>query len=123
MRTSAWIVAVMLMLSACAVAAGSIEKTNKLSIGMTKAEVLEIMGKPDATRATANLEFLTYHERTKPIANYIDCLLDPQQQSCGKEVEFLVRLVNSRVDAYGMAGDFDLTKDPAADINLSIEEK
>lgn len=42
----------------------TIQKTNRLSLGMTKVEVIEALGDPDSTRAMEGVEYLTY--RFKP---------------------------------------------------------
>jgi len=75
-------------------------KMNRLSVGMTKQEVLAAMGAPTSTAANADgIEILRYrlsatrhdafHHRTE---------------------EYFVRLASGKVDSYGKMGDFDSQK-------------
>ena len=80
-------------------------KMNRLSVGMTKSDVLDAMGKPSSTASPGKgVEFLRY---PTPIWDF----------STGDKVYF-VRLVDGRVDSYGEMGDFDSTKDPTLDLNI-----
>ena len=72
--------------------AGSHQKINNLKIGMTKQEVIEAIGDPDTTSASGKVEYLKY--RIKVGLVYSD--------------QYLVRLLNGKVDAYGQKGDFNL---------------
>lgn len=90
------------------------QKMNRLSVGMTKSEVINSMGRePDNTSAKDGVEYLTYNlwrdfwDR-RP-GDYSD--------------KFFVRLINGKVDAYGELGDFDSTKIPenktTIDLNIN----
>ena len=73
----------------------------QLSVGMTKAEALETMQhNPDRISAKGNTEYLIYSYRNE---------------------EYFIRLIDGKVEAYGMQGDFDSTKDPT--FNLNIKQK
>ena len=77
---------------------------NRLSVGMTKSEVLDAMGKPSSTASPGKgVEFLRYREFYSWRNYYIT---------------YFVRLVDGRVDSYGETGDFDSTKDPTLDLNI-----
>ena len=91
----------------CATAA----KTNRLSIGITKQEVLALMGRPSSTAAhVAGVEILRY-----------------RLSATGRDIlhrrteEYFVRLISGKVDCYGKMGDFDSVKDPTR--NLSIKNR
>ena len=96
-----------LIFTSCATA----HKMNNVSLGMTKQEVIGVLGQPESIGAKGNIEFFNYRltEKTVSIST--------------KSVPYFVRLVNGKVDAYGRWGDFDSTKDPKQKIDLSIEDK
>jgi hypothetical protein len=88
---------VILVLAGCATA----PRTNRLHVGMTRAEVVSAMGRPSSTAANAaGIMVLRYrlsatghdafHHRTD---------------------EYFVRLIGGRVDCFGRDGDFDSKKD------------
>jgi outer membrane protein assembly factor BamE (lipoprotein component of BamABCDE complex) len=88
-------VAIVFVFGTCLVLAGcasSETKLNRLKIGMTKAEVIAIMGQPQNTRATANVEYLIYRLRGR----------DRGTQ------DFFVRFNQDKVEAYGKPGDFNV---------------
>ena len=72
--------------------AESFQRINNLKIGMTKQEVIEVVGAPDSTSATKNVEYLKY--RIKTGLFYTD--------------EYYVRLLDGKVESYGQKGDFNL---------------
>ena len=79
------------------------EKMNRLSIGMTKIEVLDAIGRPSSTASPGKgVEFLRYRK----------------YYGRGDYITYFVRLVDGRVDSYGKTGDFDSTKDPTLDLNI-----
>ena len=90
-------------------------KMNRLSVGMTKAEVISVMDRePDSTSAQGGVEYLTYllwrdFWDRRP-GDYSD--------------RFFVRLINGKVESYGKAGDFDSTKVPETKqtIDLNIKQ-
>jgi len=86
---------------------------NKLSLGMTKSQVIEAMGNPDSTSAQGGAEYLKY--------NLWRDFWDrrPGDYSDG----YFVRLMNGKVESYGRMGDFDSTKVPETkqtiDLNIN----
>ena len=92
------IVCVVWLLGGCA----SETRTNRLQLGMARAEVLSIMGQPQNTRASGQTEYLVYRLR----------------DSIGNPSEFFVRIVDGKVDAYGRPGDFS-----ESSLRLIIEGK
>ena len=99
----------------------TIKKTNKLSLGMTKAEVIEALGDPDSSRAAEGVEYLTY--RLKPgnsagenavcgMAALFTVGLSYAAPECrgGFEQEYFIKFRSGKVISYGKVGDFDSTK-------------
>lgn len=78
---------------------------NGLELGMTKAQVVAIMGTPHSVSAQGSCEYLAYN-------------LDVH--SMGGKAEYFVKLIDSHVDSYGRKGDFDSTKE--ATLNLKIKK-
>ena len=91
-------------LTSCATA----HKMNRLSTGMTKQQVIQIMGRPSSTSAQGGAEYMLYKlSETDDEAFY------------GITRSFYVRLINGYVESYGKVGDFDSTKDPTVNINTN----
>jgi len=61
-------------------------KMNQVQIGMSKAEVIHLLGQPQSTSAQANIEYLTYY-------------LSPD--TSGHEQPYMVRIVDSKVESFG----------------------
>ncbi|MDD5348876.1 MAG: hypothetical protein PHQ12_01575 [Chthoniobacteraceae bacterium] len=77
---------------------------NRLSIGMTKQDVIAAMGTPVSTAAPGGgVEILRYGLTA-------EAFTVPQ--------EYFVRLVNGKVDAYGRMGDFSSTQNPTYNLNI-----
>jgi outer membrane protein assembly factor BamE (lipoprotein component of BamABCDE complex) len=75
-------------------------KMGQVSIGMTRAEVIDALGDPVSTSGTGGTEYLNYH-------------LSETSEDVKYEVkkDYYVRLVNGRVDSFGRLGDSDSTQD------------
>jgi hypothetical protein len=74
-------------------------KLNSVRIGMTKEEVLSMLGTPDSTSAQANVEYMTYYLSAD--AGY------------GRDQPYMVRLVAGKVESFGrFAQLFDLYNRP-----------
>jgi hypothetical protein len=72
-----------------------------VSVGMTKAQVMQIKGRPDETRAQGGAEYLLY-------TNYGWA---NNNGTWGQNNEkYFVRLINGKVEAYGKLGDFGSTQ-------------
>lgn len=77
-------------------------KLNSIRIGMTKDQVLAIMGQPDSMSAQANVEYLTY---------YLEVDSGPTQYD--RNQPYMVRLVDGKVESFGrFAQLFDLYNRP-----------
>ncbi|HVW22437.1 MAG TPA: SHOCT domain-containing protein [Opitutaceae bacterium] len=75
-----------LLLAGCATSA----RLNDMRIGMTKDQVIALLGTPDSTSAQANVEYLTYYLEVNTPNGAID-----------RTQPYFVRLVNGRVESYG----------------------
>jgi hypothetical protein len=101
---STLILATIMALAGCATA----PKMNRLSVGMTKQEVLSVMGEPGSTAAPgAGVEFLRYRLSA-----------DGNEARHNITEEYSVKLVNGKVDSYGRMGDFDSAKDPTLKLDI-----
>ena len=79
-----------LVISLLMIGCSSSKKMNRISVGMTRDQVIEQMGKPHSTSAKDDVEFLNYKLASGSF--FRD--------------DYYVRLVDGQVDAYGRAGDF-----------------
>ena len=93
-----------LFLAACATSG----KINTVSLGMSKHQVIETMGPPDAVSAQGSAEYLSYNLCA---SNCAALIVQNRVQDW-----YYVRLVNGNVDSYGRKGDFDSTKTPTTRI-------
>jgi Short C-terminal domain/SmpA / OmlA family len=71
------------LLGGCATA----DKLNNIRVGMTKDQALAIMGKPDSTSGTANVEYLTY---------YLE-----GDGTYGRDRPYMLRVVDGKVESFG----------------------
>jgi len=86
-----------LLIAGCATA----HKISSVQIGMTKEEVINVMGPPASTSAKSGTEYLNYSlSETDDQAFY------------GITRPYYVRLINGKVDSFGRLGDFDSTQKP-----------
>jgi predicted component of type VI protein secretion system len=70
--------------------AGSAKKINNLTLGMTKSEVIETMGKPDYSNVREEVEILNYRLTSNSL--FTDA--------------YIVRIKQGKVDLFGRRGDF-----------------
>lgn len=91
-RGYAALVLVVALLTVFAGCAGTSEKMNRVQIGMTESQVVETIGTPDSTSATADILYLRYRLSSGWL--FYD--------------DYYVRLRDGLVEAYGRAGDFGL---------------
>lgn len=62
---------------------------NQMHLGMTKQEVISLLGTPDSTSAQANVEYLTYYLEVNT------------QNGPVRDEPYFVRLLNGRVESFG----------------------
>ena len=84
----------------------TLNKMNKVSIGMDKQQVISAIGSPTETRATQGIEYLVYHLR-----------MDTDVRTA--KTPYFVQLENGRVTAYGKVGDFGSTQTPESTVNVN----
>lgn len=88
---------VILVLSGCGTLTA--KSMNKLSIGMSKAEVIRIMGSPTTTKADGNTEVLEY----KRMADMQEWWTSRSSQ----RTNYWIVFENGELIKYGKAGDWD----------------
>lgn len=72
--------------------AGSAKQINHLQVGMTKADVINVMGEPDYTSGRQGVEVLSYRLTAGGFFSEI----------------YFVRIVEGKVDRFGRQGDFGI---------------
>lgn len=87
-------------------------KMNNLAVGMTKQEVVQVMGLPVSTSAQAGAAYLTYQLDEE---NFV--------RSQGHLVRYYVRLIDGKVESFGRVGDFDSTKDQKHIYDIKIQQE
>ncbi len=104
------------LLSACSTSSTAL---NKLSVGMSKGEVLKILGTPESTRANRSVEFLVY-SLTERIARPGEAIAP-----IGIDGKYFVKLVDGKVESYGRLGDFDSTKpfETKHEVDVTVQQK
>jgi hypothetical protein len=87
---------------------------NRVSLGMDKQQVIEVMGDPTSTSAMQGKEYLNY-ALAEGCTEIHRCVATP----------YYIRLIGGKVDAYGRHGDFGTTELPAQKIIVeqTIERK
>ena len=89
-------------------------KFNRLSIDMSKAEVIDLLGTPYSTSAKKGFEYLIYSYNRGPISGL---------PAPGGSEDYFVRIIKGKVESYGRVGDFNSTKDPESKIEININSK
>ena len=96
----------------CGCAAPMASKLNRVSVGMTKSEVIAVMGSPKSVSARDGVEYLNYRLATS--------FLDTNGSDTS---DYFVRLVKGKVDAYGQKGDFETTQRLQERIQIEVINK
>jgi hypothetical protein len=84
MKTTALALLLATLFAGCTMTA---DKLNNIKIGMTKDQVIAMLGTPDSTSAQANIEYMTYYLVSD--AGY------------GRDAPYSVRLVDGKVESFG----------------------
>ena len=102
------LLALVMFLSACSTSNSGFSKPDlsKISVGMTKSEVISTLGKPDDVASDGDVEFLEYGWDS------------PWDGKVGFAETYIVRLRDGRVDLTGRKGDFGTVANHAVDINV-----
>ncbi|HTZ21375.1 MAG TPA: outer membrane protein assembly factor BamE, partial [Opitutaceae bacterium] len=80
--------ALILLLAALFTGCTTADKLNNVRIGMSKDQVIAVMGQPDSTSAQANIEYLTYY------------LSNDSSYTYGRDQPYMVRLVDGKVESF-----------------------
>ena len=114
MRQLIMLIAVFVLTSACGTVShyGARPDFSKISMGMSQAEVIETMGKPDDMSAQAGTVYLRY-----TWAPWYD-----HSGADGNAEDYYVRLIDNKVESFGKVGDFDSTKNPEQTINVNVNK-
>ena len=86
---------------------------SQISMGVSQAEIIQILGKPDDMSAIDGTVYL----------NYIYTPWYDHNGADGKAEHYFVRLVGDKVDSFGRKGDFNTTKDPEQTININVKQE
>jgi hypothetical protein len=87
--------------------AGTTQKMNQVSLGMTKDQVIGILGSPRSSAGSAGVEVLRY------------TLISKVNDVVGHEEYYFVALKNGQVQSYGKWGDFGSAQDPTLNLNIT----
>jgi len=79
---------------------------SKVELGMTKEEVIGVLGTPYDYKAKGNTIYLMFKPKLA---------LAPSEV---RNHARFVRLVDGKVESFGAVGDFDSTKDPTLNLNI-----
>lgn len=96
-----------LLLAGCANGYGKhSSRMNDVSVGMTKAQVLNAIGEPVSTSARDGVEYMNFR--------FYEVVFGPY-------VPYYVRLVGGKVDSFGRTGDFDSTNSPTTKVQIEAD--
>lgn len=112
MRLIAPVFLLIALLAGCATAES--RKMNQVSLGMTKQQVIEVLGPPVSTSAKSGVEYLNYRFLE------VDAV---ERRHADPTTPYYVRLVEGRVESYGRLGDFDSTKTPETKSTIDLNIK
>ncbi len=86
---------------------------------MRKTEVVKILGAPESTRATREVEFLIFSLQER-IAKPGEAIAP-----IGIDGKYFVKFVEGKVESYGRLGDFDSTKpfETKSEVDVLIKQK
>jgi len=102
----------LLVLTMFAAGCATAHKINKVSLGMTKQEVIYALGRPVSTSAKEGVEYLNYKFSESG-----------DEAFWGVTRSYFVRIVNGEVESYGRLGDFDSTKTPETKSTIDLNIK
>jgi hypothetical protein len=98
-----FVLPLLLIVGGLLVGCATSNQLDSLQVGMTKDQVVALLGKPDSTGAQANIEYLTYY------------LNVATSDGPGRDQPYFVRLVDGKVESFGrFAQMYDLASRPVA---------
>jgi len=89
---------------------------NNISLGMTKAQVINAMGDPSSVSAINGTEYMIY-----TLCSRTGTLM--QDYKCIRWEDYYVRIRQGEVESYGKKGDFDSTQVPESKHTLDVNIK
>lgn len=107
MRKLGVIVFAALLAGCMAMIHGTADQLDKISVGMSRADVVKVLGPPKTVSANGGVEYLQYRWVKTVIAtdaNWPD--------------DYYVAVKNGKVSAYGRKGDFDSTQTPTQRVEV-----
>lgn len=108
MKLLGMLLSIVFILVSCATA----HRISNVQIGMTKEDVIRVMGRPASTSAKDKIEYLNYS-----LSETNDQAFD------GVTKPYYIRIVNGRVDSFGRLGDFDSTQKQTVRIETQSDVK
>ena len=116
MRIVYLLISVFVLFQSTGCAVQSAKSMNTISVGMSKQEVIKVLGRPDTSKAASGVEYLIYRRQDKAAAcvglTAISFGIWTAMAPECRGALYFVQLRNGAVSAYGKQGDFDSTKDP-----------
>ena len=115
MRIVYLLISVFVLFQSTGCAVQSAKSMNTISVGMSKQEVIKVLGRPDTSKAASGVEYLIYKLQDKAASCVGQTLFTFGFAAAGGGCAgslYFVQLRNGAVSAYGKQGDFDSTKDP-----------
>lgn len=111
------LITLVIFVGCAAPAARSMSKNmNNISLGMSKAQVMDAMGEPSSVSAIDGTEYMSYI-----LCSKTGTLM--QDYRCVRWDDFYVRIKQGKVESYGRKGDFDSTRVPESKRTLDINVK
>jgi len=82
---------------------------SQIEVGMSKADVIKILGTPHDYKGKGNTLYLIY--------NAIFGVYGEREKVVSSRSRY-VKLTDGKVESFGAVGDFDSTKDPTLNLNI-----
>ena len=101
---------ILVLLALALLGCATANKFNHVHIGMTKQEVIAILGKPTSKSAKDDREYLNYRF-SETTGHAFKGFTDP----------YYVLLIKGKVDSFGRSGDFEESKTPT--VRVEIDDK
>ena len=97
------------------------QRMNSLQVGMTKEQVIKIMGEPYSTSAQLDVEYVKYNlDDNYNNSTYNFLWGGIMRVAIAKKSIYYIKLVQGKVDSYGRIGDFDSAKVPETKHTIDI---
>ncbi len=101
---------ILVLLALALLGCATANKFNNVKIGMTKQEVIAVLGKPTSKSAKDDREYLNYRF-SETTGHAFKGFTNP----------YYVLLIKGKVDSFGRSGDFEESKTPT--VRIEIDDK